>query len=831
MTTEPLAEILADWPGRWRYPRLVKALTEGAPMDDSEAARFLLGGLADPVSAAGGIERLIAEGEFQLVDEMLTRQAERGSADGEITGDGLRRLQQALAEARRTARGDAERERATLAERARRAGLDPDPLAGLADHAQLSRTGARELLDQEIERIAKAEKAIAKDLAGRLHTASSEAHRAAVEGCIGAGEFPTARRLLEIGRIDMDTGGPSSVPRPPLWDPSMGDTLEEILLRYPPDAQEALRPHQVRYADVGDTGAEVVEALRHLAAHLDEPNVATFATALGRMLGEDVRPSVEARDGGFQTRLLGLDDARLPGLLVTRRTGVTLWVAGAGAPPPGDLERPLVWFVPASVPVDGRRPPGTAVLSATDLLCLLARLEQGAPANSPSRRVNLLRAIVPQLIAPPAGLAGITDAETGVDLNSGASPRESLAWLLDLCGVTADAVVVDTLEYETGSHPRAAGVLLNRLLAEPPAGHRLTLTELNAVRNRETRDLIREELTAPLGAEERAVLGIAYTLHQDAPFAPGDLLNDVPLIGLGEEDTARAVQNLAPEAVLPRLTHLALLRDHADGYMTLPSGLGELLAEGAESLAATALRELVERADDAHATMMAALTDQALVRVGHRSDNIVMGVTELLDELERETDPAARARLMERIRESVGQLGGDRQRSALDDLKRPPEDCDLADLMRRLGRGVEWREGVEVSFHCTGGAFPIHAVRALLELAFENLLINAVQAMRKAKVPAALQEIAVRVREAERDGPGGRPGPWSVVDIEDAGPGLTADELSILARGDTFTKHGSGGTGIKETRETVRRYGGAIEFLPRSETLGGAHLRVWLPRS
>ncbi|MEV4003141.1 ATP-binding protein [Actinomadura sp. NPDC049753] len=831
MTTEPLMEILAGWPGRWRYPELATALAGGHPLDGLGAAMRVLSGLADPVTAAGGIERLIAVGEFQLVDEVLT--GEDASAGGEITPEGLRKLHEKLAEARRAARADIELRQATLAERARRAEVRPAPLPDLMELAQSRLADAQELLDGELEWIVAEEERVAEELTGRLSTAAaSEAHRSAVQACIDAGEFPTARRLLEAGRVDMDSGGPSSVPRPPHWDSSLGTTLEEILLRYTPDSAQPQRSNHARFIDVGDSGQEVVEALRHLSAHMDEPNVGTFATVLGRMLGEDVRPLVATHDGGFQTTLLGLDDARLPGLQVTRRTGIPLWVAEADAPPPADLSRPLVWFVPAALRTEAHRPPGTAVLTAPDLLCLLARPPQGAQSGPASRRVNLLRAIVPQLIAPPTGLAGITDASLGIDLNSGASPRETLAWLLDLCGVAADAVVVDTLEYETGAHPLAAWVLLDRLLSEPPADRRLTPAELDAVRSNETRGLIRGRVTARLGAPERAVLGIAYTLHRDASFSAADVLTDVSLMGLDEEETDQAVQHLAPETVLPRLAGEALLREHPDGYATLGSGLGEVIAEGAENMAGRALRELVAQADDAEAAMMAMLAGQALVQVGHRSDNIVMGTQELLDALADEPDPDARARLLARIRENVARLSGGQYRRAFEELQRPPEECDLTDLVRKLGRRVEWQEGIEISLRGDGaGGAAVHAVRALLELALENLLVNAVQAMRKAEIPAERQEVSLSVRGTERDGPEDRPGPWNIVDIEDAGPGLTREDRARLLRGDTFSKHGSGGTGVREAREIVRRFGGAIEILPGSELLGGAHLRVWLPRT
>ncbi|MBB6398888.1 signal transduction histidine kinase [Actinomadura coerulea] len=824
-------EILAGWPGRWRYPELATALAGGHPLDGPGAAMRVLSGLADPVTAAGGIERLIAVGEFQLVDEVLT--GEDASAGGEITPEGLRKLHEKLAEARRAARADIELRQATLAERARRAEVRPAPLPDLMELAQSRLADAQELLDGELEWILAEEERVAEELTGRLSTAAaSEAHRSAVQACIDAGEFPTARRLLEAGRVDMDSGGPSSVPRPPHWDSSLGATLEEILLRYTPDPAQPQRSNHARFIDVGDSGQEVVEALRHLSAHMDEPNVGTFATVLGRMLGEDVRPLVTAHDGGFQTTLLGLDDARLPGLQVTRRTGIPLWVAEAHAPPPVDLPRPLVWFVPAVLRATAHRPPGTALLTAPDLLCLLARPPQGAQSGPASRRVNLLRAIVPQLIAPPTGLAGITDASLGIDLNSGASPRETLAWLLDLCGVAADAVVVDTLEYETGAHPLAAWVLLDLLLSEPPADRRLTPAELDTVRSNETRSLIRDRVTAGLGVLERAVLGIAYTLHRDASFSAADVLTDVSLMGLGEDETDQAVQHLAPETVLPRLTGEALLREHPDGYGTLGSGLGEVIAEGAEEMAGRALRELVDQADDAEAAMMAMLAGQALVQVGHRSDNIVMGTQELLDALADEPDPDARARLLARIRENVARLSGGQYRRAFEELQRPPEDCGLTDLVRKLGRRVEWQEGIEISFRCEDAArATVHAVRALLELALENLLINAVQAMRKAEIPAERQEITLSVRGTERDGPEDRPGPWNIVDIEDAGPGLTREDRARLLRGDTFSKHGSGGTGLREAREIVRRFGGAIEILPGSELLGGAHLRVWLPRT
>lgn len=822
--TEPLLSVLAEWPGRWRHPGLADALSGGRTGTLDEAAAHVLAGLADPLTTTESVERLLEQGHFELVDEFLAECAADGPALQDADPVDAARIRDALAAARLAARADAERDLALLSERAIRAGLGPASPPGFLDAVNLRTPRAIELLDREREtRILPAERDLRERLERRLaELPDDRVDRKAVEDCLSAGEFPAARLLLESTHSEQENGGPAALPRPPLWDPALGSRLDEILPHY---AEGARTDHRLRrFIDVGETGREAVRALNDLAARPEPATAGEFARALGHLLGEDVRFPVTAEDGGFRTAFVGLNDARLPRTTLHRDTGAVLWIADEHTPPPDDLLRPVVWFrTTGSQRETTGRPHGVAVLTATDLLRLLARSAPGTPAGPATRRVNLLRVLVPQL-----GIEGISDPDTGIALGRGVPPREGLAWLLDLLAVSAEAVVMDTLHYETGAHPVILPRLLRDLLSRLPSPRTLTLTTLAAVRNRRTRDDLRAVLTAPLRLHEGAVLGMAYALHQHVPFRAADLAADMTFFDVPAEFATETVRLLDVEAALAQLTSHGLLSADGDTWVTLRSGLGRLLAEEAEKLAGSSLRALLERVEQADAHARVALTDQAMTVIGHRNDNRVASILDDLSRLEDSLPSEARG-VLHRLRERASQFRGEHYQDAVAGFLRPAERGDLVQTVQEVTTAVQHEYGVQIDVWPSAlEPLYVHAVTAYVKIAVENLLINAAQALGTVDDDAE-RRIVVRLSTADRGPDGGEPAPWCAVDVEDSGPGLTEKERAALRVGRTFSRNGSGGSGLALARQLVRECRGAIEILEGSP-LGGARLRVWLPR-
>lgn len=822
--TEPLLSVLAEWPGRWRHPGLADSLSGGRTGTLDEAAAHVLEGLADPLTTTESIERLLEKGHFELVDEFLAECAADGPALQDIDPVDAARVRDALAAARLAARAEAERDLALFAERAIRAGLAPVSLPGFLDEVNLRTSRAGELLDRERETsIVPAERRLRERLERQLADLPED-HREAVQNCLNAGEFPAAGLLLESTHSEQENGGPAAVPRPPLWDPALGSRLDEILPHYTREAGVRTDHGLRRFTDVGETGRTVVRALNDLTARPEPTTAGAFASALGQLLGEDVRFPVTAVDGGFRTAFVGLNDARLPRTTLHRDTGTLLWIADEHTPPPDDLLRPVVWFrTTGSQREPTGRPDGVAVLTATDLLRLFARPVSGMPPAGPAtRRVNLLRVLVPQL-----GTEGISDPDKGIALGRGVPPREGLAWLLDLLAVSAEAVVMDTLHYETGAHPVILPRLLGDLLSRLPSPRILTLTALAAVRNRRTRDDLRAVLTAPLRLNEGAVLGMAYALHQHVPFRAADLAADMTFFDVPAEFATETVRLLDVEAALAQLASLGLLHADGDTWTTLPSGLGRLLAEEAEELSGSSLRALLERVEQADAHARVALTDQAMTVIGHRNDNRVASVLDDLSRLEGFLPPEAQG-VLDRLRDRASQFRGEHYQDAVAGFLRPAERGDLVRTVQEVATAVQHEYGVRIDvWPSAPEPLHVHAVKAYVKIAVENLLMNAAQALGTVDGDEE-RRIVVRLRTADRGPDGSEPAPWCTVDVEDSGPGLTEEERAALRVGRAFSRNGSGGSGLALARKLVRECRGTIEILEGSP-LGGAHLKVWLP--
>lgn len=830
-----LDTVLQDWTGRCRHPGLAVALSDGQPLRLDQTAALVLRGLAEPMSEAEGLHRLVDDGEFTAVAELMDLSGRPdGSAGTALPRDVLASLDARLDTAQQEALTTV-RSRVTLLQRraSRSSTALPTDLAQRAEEAALRRRAeATALLNETEAAVHRAEQRQQQELRAELGAADlSEAHAAAVLACLEANEFEAGRRLLTAEGIDMHGSSPAWVPRPPRWDPALGRTLQEILSHYPPYSVPPRHDYLTRYVRLSASDVPLLKSLRTLASARHETSVADFTSCLSATLGEDVRKPVTFRDAGFHTLLTGLADARLPHLPITDPGGVPLWVSAADAPPPEELPGPLVWFVPTAGPAPAT-PAGVAALTAVELLRVLAPPPAGLLSTPAHRRINLLRLLVPRL-----GPCALAFPDAGIALNGG-TPREALAWLLDLHAVVPDAAVVHALDYESEGQPLVLRMLLEEVLPLRSTDGRLNHTDLARVRTPEFRAQVRSAVTDGLPAEERAALGLAYALHLEEPFRGGDILADLPLAGLPDDFPRRSGQLFDAEEVLDRLCRHGLLRqkmlqDGTRGYRTLRAGLGALLTDGAAEQAGTAVETLLQRLEQARAFSRAAHTEKAVRHHAHQADNDLAVILENLNALGARLD-GVDAAAVNQIMQMLPRLGGEQIRTSVSGYQSPPAVHDLGELLRAVTRDVEFNEGVRITFRTElpdgpPDEAPVLAVRTGLQTAFENLIRNAAQAVRSLRADPSAEtvrsgpDIVVRLGQPETE-----PHGWFQVDIEDAGPGLTEEERTFLRTGEHLSRHGTGGTGLAAARGLVRDAGGRVDILDRSD-LGGAHLRVRLP--
>jgi signal transduction histidine kinase len=154
-------------------------------------------------------------------------------------------------------------------------------------------------------------------------------------------------------------------------------------------------------------------------------------------------------------------------------------------------------------------------------------------------------------------------------------------------------------------------------------------------------------------------------------------------------------------------------------------------------------------------------------------------------------------------------------------------EADLAEVARQtvaLLAPLAARQRVELA--CQVGALPTPVDPSQIQQALTNLLLNAIQAMKRPGV------VTLRTRAAERpaDRAGHPQGPYAVVEVEDQGEGIPADRLPAIFDPFFTTKPVGEGTGLglSIAYAIVREHGGWIDV--ESEAGRGTTFRIWLPR-
>lgn len=804
---------LRDWQDRWRYPEL--GLTEAADADVALLGHAILDGILAPVADQGeAARRLLAIGYF---DDAASLAADDVA------------LQTAVERAREEALQTAGRIAAELTGRARRAGIPAEPPPGFLDEVRHSlrafegHAAAWRSRIEDAERRRTAELEARLDAAGDRITATREA---AVRRCLRLLEFGAAELLIDTPEDDEAALGPEAFPRLPAWP--WGARLDWYL-----DAGSEAPPrfHASWKPPADDSAAwRVVYALDALSRSPAPETARKFADELDALLGNEGDTHwVDNLGEGLLTSIAGLQEPWLPDLALPHR--FPLWFSPAGAIPPDDLERPVIWLV-----LDGSTPsppPGVAALPVTTLLLVLAP-DQGQPLTEAARKIAVLRAVCRQL-----RLADVIGPGDGLRFGGAHGWRRDLSWLLDLLGVRVSEGALDIIAYDTGSHPLATRAVLEGLLPDDARPDEITGESLIAWHREQA--VVARFRDRVLGVvfrdvEVAAVITAALWMYGGSPgqaFTSADV--EEALDALAEEEFGRlpGAEPDMPYLYMPRALDKALgtgLLTHAagSGYEFGPPGLIGLLAGDADYLmsrARAAITELNRRRELVKKSMRSRLTMEA---VRHLFDNHLTAFAALAGSLS-EWRTRLPAELTEKVNFAISHYERmeDYRRAAeveaLEELQRPRE-FDLGVLLTEL-RDERSDRRIIVSVDWDGAPLMVRASRFMVKMAFENLIVNALRAIAESNSPRG----RIQLTAARFDDPAGAGGPEAVVDVRDTGPGIAAELLTMLGEDFGATISGEVGSGLPQAGKLLDHWGGSLVPLATNSDLGGAHFQVRLP--
>lgn len=801
---------------RWRFPELLSALEQQTDTDRGllDVADAWLYDLAHPPrDPAQVLQGLIARDRYRIVDRLLDDADQAGLA-GLHQAD-LRRM---LAEARTAAEQRRRREAHELQRRAQAVGValpTDDPTS--ADRIQL---------------VAAAEDRRATELRDRLralHSQDAEFDQL-VRDCIDAGDYPAAERLLAAGPGQEIVGGPALVPTSPRWP--YRESTDTILGWYGQDA-EIPPDFDLRRPPPDDpAGTALVEALRAVWARLDEATARALADAVDGLIADGPMshyPTATA-GGGFQVRLLGLVDPRLPWLGLPARVVLTV-----GREPPGPSSDEMALWLPLADDVPP--PPDGVVLVTGRRLLELTAPRFGRPHTMHSRRINLIRSICLHLPATSVVRTAIGDLGPEEEM------REAVAWMLDLLGLhirRPDAVLPEIVLYDTGCDPAAVRAMVCEIGAAVHRPGDLTLAELRRLRaDPEAVRRIRTQVTAPLrdDPDSLAVLGALLLGRPDAADTFVDEktirtdLADLGSAGANPADPPIQVEHIDVAECIRRLNAAGLVTvmDDSAGTASLVRfgsvGLGSLIHdEGLLPETVEQLRIGYARSQDNLRSARIAFGQRTAHSYRHLRDNYVFAQGQLaakanradLTEVERKQVKAQLDRIADRIR-SLNLIEQDR----IEELAASV--FDLTDAVAEFRRIHDYPDApvqVEVSTApATPETLPVRGLRELVLLAFDELMVNASRAMDRAGSPVRTLRLGVRCgdREIER---------VVVLDVEDSGPGFPPRATPDLERQQAGLP---GGEGLRNVRGNLESCRGELDTLSEPSVLGGAHLRVTLP--
>jgi signal transduction histidine kinase len=296
---------------------------------------------------------------------------------------------------------------------------------------------------------------------------------------------------------------------------------------------------------------------------------------------------------------------------------------------------------------------------------------------------------------------------------------------------------------------------------------------------------------------------MALSLSHDVAIA-ARLIDSVPLLPLGMFALGFGVG-------------LHLVANYANTAMALAASRGELEQRGVQLDASyrelkSTQKRLVEK------EQLAAMGELAAV-VAHEVRNPLAVVSNAVASLQKGRMPDEQRRLLLAIiDEEMGRL--EKLVSHLLDYARPvepnPVELNLRDLLERSMALLEDRPKVRRALEMTRDMPKLSGDPDLLRQAFENVVVNAAQAMHDEG------SLRVRVKRETVDGVEG-----VAVDFADDGEGMSKDaQLHALAP--FFTTRPTGtGLGLPIVGRIVEAHGGAVDIM--SELGEGTTIRLHLP--
>jgi signal transduction histidine kinase len=215
--------------------------------------------------------------------------------------------------------------------------------------------------------------------------------------------------------------------------------------------------------------------------------------------------------------------------------------------------------------------------------------------------------------------------------------------------------------------------------------------------------------------------------------------------------------------------------------------------------------------------------------VAHDFNNLLAVMSGGVHLLERQTDPAQRARIVAGMRHAV-KRGAALTRHLLSFSRQRPLNPEAVDLRKQsegmreiLARSL--RGGIEIDMRFDDGLWPIEVDAGELELALINLCVNARDA-----IP---DKGMIRIAAHNRPGfsLGELTGDFVELTVSDTGAGIPADMLSRVFDPFFTTKEvGKGsGLGLAQVYGFVKQSGGHVDI--QSETAKGTSVRLFLPRT
>lgn len=787
-----LEDILARWPGRFRFGGLLTALRHPGTAAAADLAGAVLHGLADEATPESAFQRLLADGELDAAEDLRTGWATLG-------GRPSARMREEW-EARHTELlADLHTRLGILEQRAEATGsaLRPTP-----NREELEMQCARSwpVVDAHLSTVSRnldedvAQRA--EQLAARLPADDADAPWvASCRALITAGRLRAAEHLIEGGS---GSPGPEAVPQLPPWRTDL--TPQQLL-------DSHLDPRRLRPRDTQWEPADpVAHALLEAYASLSDGGYGAaerFAGVLADFLGltpqQPLSPAPVAC--GHLVTLPGVfggETARF------RPAGsLQLLVAEREVREPEDLEvlPPYLAVGPDLEAQPGRH--NGAILELRTLLRLIV-LRTG-------RSAALLRAAGHQW--PVSAFAGATAEELEGLLGQDRAERWTvLRWITALSGL-GGAEAADGLAYATGYDP----AVLHRFLTAMAERRRPQeavrwLDEWR--RDRSFAASVEQAVVGPLAMLAAARLAFWAAL---AAAPPGEQVSVEQV--LTETADAAADLNQVPEQMPGEdmlrdgLAQLARLRlaESASAEAVRLHWCGVLMALRAASdrRLQVALRQWSERASADEGDDRARAVRQWKVW----RHALTPGFEEYLRVVARAEAAAADA---ETVRMA------DRTEALMSGTPQIEGRADIATVAREIR--VDWRRAFpDWAFELDA---PESAIAAISERAARALLHELLDNAADALTGTEAGTVVVTVTASAGD--------W-LVDVWDSGPGIgfPPHQGHFVFRDRQSTRGPGRGRGLHRARQIAQAVGGDLLLQARSDShpvVRGAHFRLVLPR-